>query len=65
VISLIEPRLVIPMHYKMPEEKAQLHSVNRFFKAMGLAPIPPIPELKVTKSSLPDETQIVLLDQKQ
>ena len=64
VISLIEPRLVIPMHYKTPEEKARLHTVTRFFKAMGLAPTPPISELKVSKSSLPTETQIVLLDHK-
>jgi L-ascorbate metabolism protein UlaG (beta-lactamase superfamily) len=64
VISLIEPKLVIPMHYRTPEEKAQLHTVTRFFKAMGLAAIPPIAELKVTKSSLPTETQIVVLDHK-
>jgi hypothetical protein len=50
------------MHYKTPQEKARLHAVDKFFKAMGLAPIPPVPELKVTKSSLPAETQIVLLD---
>jgi len=62
VISLIEPRLVIPMHYKTPEEMVRLHTVTRFFKAMGLAPIPPVPGLRVTKSSLPPETQIVLLD---
>jgi L-ascorbate metabolism protein UlaG (beta-lactamase superfamily) len=62
VISLIEPRLVIPMHYKTPKEKARLHTSANFFKAMGLAPVPPVPELKVTKSSLPQETQIVLLD---
>jgi L-ascorbate metabolism protein UlaG (beta-lactamase superfamily) len=62
VISLIEPRLVIPMHYKTPKEEARLHTVNKFFKEMGLTPPPSLPELKVTKSSLPDETQIVLLD---
>jgi L-ascorbate metabolism protein UlaG (beta-lactamase superfamily) len=65
VISLIEPRLVIPMHYKTPKEKARLHTVARFLKAMGLAPIPPQPELKVTKSSLPEETQVVLLEYSQ
>ncbi len=64
VISLIEPKLVIPMHYKTPEEKARLHTVTGFFKAMGLAPISPVPELRVTRSSLPTETQIVLLDHK-
>jgi L-ascorbate metabolism protein UlaG (beta-lactamase superfamily) len=61
VISLIEPRLVIPMHYKTKVEKAKLETVTKFLKEMGLAPVPPQPELKVTKSSLPDETQVVLL----
>ena len=62
VISLIEPRLVIPMHYKTKVEKARLHTVDRFLKAMGLAPVAPQPELKVSKSSLPEETQVLLLD---
>jgi L-ascorbate metabolism protein UlaG (beta-lactamase superfamily) len=64
VISLIEPNLVIPMHYKTPVEKAKLHTVSKFLKEMGLASIPPVPELKVTKSSLPQETEVVLLDYK-
>jgi L-ascorbate metabolism protein UlaG (beta-lactamase superfamily) len=64
VISLIEPRLVIPMHYKTPVEKAKLQTLNKFLKEMGLAPMPAQPELKVTKSSLPDETQVMVLDHK-
>jgi L-ascorbate metabolism protein UlaG (beta-lactamase superfamily) len=64
VISLIEPRLVIPMHYKTPVEKARLHTLNKFLKEMGLAPMPAQPDLKVTKSSLPDETQVMVLNHK-
>jgi L-ascorbate metabolism protein UlaG (beta-lactamase superfamily) len=62
VINLIEPRVVVPMHYKTPKEKAALHSVDKFFKEMGLAPAAPLPELKVVKSSLPEETEVVLLE---
>jgi L-ascorbate metabolism protein UlaG (beta-lactamase superfamily) len=62
VISLIEPRLVVPMHYKTPLEKAKLQTVDKFLKEMGLDPTPLQPELKVTKSSLPEETQVILLD---
>ncbi len=61
VISLIEPRLVIPMHYKTKIEKANLETVTKFLKEMGLAPVPPQPDLTVTPSSLPDDTQVVLL----
>jgi L-ascorbate metabolism protein UlaG (beta-lactamase superfamily) len=62
VISLIEPRLVVPMHYKTPSEQARLQTVDKFIKEMGLASIPTQPELKITKTSLPEETQVVLLD---
>jgi hypothetical protein len=31
-------------------------------KEMGLVPMPPQPELRVTKSSLPEDTQVVILD---
>jgi hypothetical protein len=50
------------MHYKTPVEKARLQTVDKFLKEMGLSPMPAQPELKVTKSSLPSETQIVVLD---
>ncbi len=62
VISLIEPRLVIPMHYKTPVEKAKLETVAKFLKEMGLDPTASQQELKVFKSGLPEETQVVLLD---
>jgi L-ascorbate metabolism protein UlaG (beta-lactamase superfamily) len=62
VISLIEPLLVVPMHYKTPVEKAKLQTMDKFLKEMGLSPMPAQPELKVTKSSLPSDTQVVVLD---
>jgi L-ascorbate metabolism protein UlaG (beta-lactamase superfamily) len=62
VISLIEPRLVVPMHYKTPLEKAKLHTANKFLKEMGLTKTPVQEELKLTKTSLPQETEVVLLD---
>jgi L-ascorbate metabolism protein UlaG (beta-lactamase superfamily) len=62
VVSLLEPRLVVPMHYKTPKEKAALQGVDKLFKEMGLSPVAPLPELKVTRSSLPEETEVVLLE---
>jgi L-ascorbate metabolism protein UlaG (beta-lactamase superfamily) len=65
VISLIEPRLVVPMHYKTPAEKARLHDLTKFLKEMGMSAMPLQPELKVTKASLPEETEVALLDYRQ
>lgn len=61
VIGLIEPRLVIPMHYRAALAVPELHSIDGFLSEMGLQVAAPEPEIRVTKSSLPTETQIVLL----
>lgn len=62
VISLIEPNLVIPMHYSTPAAKISLDSLNKFIKEMGLSKLDPQPSLKVSRSSLPNETHVVVLD---
>jgi len=61
VISLIEPSIVIPMHYKTYKEGPKLGTVSGFIKEMGLGKADPVEGLKVTKSSLSEETQIVVL----
>ena len=62
VISLIEPNLVIPMHYSTPAAKLSLDSLNKFIKEMGLSKPEPQTSLKVSRSSLPNETHVVVLD---
>lgn len=61
IVSLLEPRLVIPMHYKTPALDIKLDGVSKFLKEMGLKRLAPQDSLKVTKSTLPEETQVVLL----
>ncbi|HLO34112.1 MAG TPA: MBL fold metallo-hydrolase [Anaerolineales bacterium] len=62
VISLIEPNLVIPMHYATPATKVSLDSLNKFIKEMGLSKAETQPSVKVTRSGLPDETHVVVLE---
>ena len=65
VISLLEPNLVIPMHYATPDsKKVQLDALNKFLKEMGLGTdaAQKQPSLKVTRSALPDETHVIVLD---
>ena len=62
IISLIEPNLVIPMHYSTPASKVSLDSLNKFIKEMGLSKAETQPSLKVTRSGLPNETHVVVLD---
>ncbi|MDE3094444.1 MAG: MBL fold metallo-hydrolase [Chloroflexota bacterium] len=63
-VSLIEPKLVIPMHYKTDVEKTKLDPVDRFLKEMGAAATQPQAKLSVTRSSLPGETQVLVLEVK-
>jgi len=65
VVSLLEPRLVIPMHYKTKALNFRLSTVGPFLKEMGAEDITPRESLKVTKASLPEETEVVVLEYKQ
>jgi L-ascorbate metabolism protein UlaG (beta-lactamase superfamily) len=62
VISLLEPNIVIPMHYATPDAKVSLDSLDKFLKEMGLGSTDKQPSLKVSKSGLPDETHVVVLE---
>jgi len=64
VVSLLEPHIVIPMHYKVPGVESKLDPVSKFLKEMGLDKVPPQELLKVSRGGLPDETQVVLLELK-
>lgn len=62
VISLIEPSIVVPMHYKIGEEKIKLGGVSRFLSEMGVSKSEPQDSLKVTRSGLTEETSVVVLN---
>ena len=62
IVSLLEPNIVIPMHYHTPATKIQLDRLEKFLKEMGLHEAESVTSLKVSKSSLPDETKVVVLD---
>jgi L-ascorbate metabolism protein UlaG (beta-lactamase superfamily) len=63
LISLLEPKIVIPMHYKTELLKGlDLAPVDQFLKEMGIKEVPPVDSLKVTKGSLPSETQVVVME---
>ena len=62
VVSMLEPNLVVPMHYSTPDSKIKLDEINKFIKEMGLSKQEAQPLLKVSRSSLPDETHVVVLE---
>lgn len=62
VISLLEPNIVIPMHYQHPACKLELDPLSKFLKEMGLTAHEAVPSLKLTRSGLPEETKVIVLD---
>jgi len=62
VISLLDPGIVIPMHYKTKEMRLTLDPLSKFIKEMGLSNIEPLESLKVVKSAIPEETKVVVLE---
>ncbi len=59
VVSQLEPRIVIPMYYGTPSES--LDTVERFCAEMAVTDMTVQPRLQVTRTSLPEETRVVLL----
>ncbi len=64
IVSLLEPGIVIPMHYQVPEGKLELDPLSRFLKEMGVGKIDPVPSLKITRTSVPSEARVVVLEHK-
>jgi L-ascorbate metabolism protein UlaG (beta-lactamase superfamily) len=62
VISLLEPNIVIPMHYSTKGAKVSLDSLSKFLKEMGLTAHESLGSLKITRSGLPEETRVVVLE---
>jgi L-ascorbate metabolism protein UlaG (beta-lactamase superfamily) len=65
IVGMFEPRLVIPMHYRQdgisPDVVEHLEPLDKFLKELGAAAPEPVEILKVSKSSLPEETQVAVL----
>lgn len=60
VISMIEPSIVVPMGYGgKPGD-----GLNKFLKEMGLTNPKTQESLKIVRSGLPEDTQVVLLEMK-
>lgn len=64
LVSMIEPNIVIPMHYKIPNLKLELEDVDRFLKEMGVTEPTEESSLKISSTNLPEQTETVILTPK-
>jgi L-ascorbate metabolism protein UlaG (beta-lactamase superfamily) len=65
VVNLIEPGIVVPMHYSTPDSSVELSSLDAFLKQMGLGKkFEEQESLKVSKRDIPEETRVTVLSYK-
>jgi len=62
IINQIEPRLVIPMHYKITGLNAKIEGAEGFLKEMGVGKKEAVDKLTLKKKDLPqEETEVVVM----
>jgi L-ascorbate metabolism protein UlaG (beta-lactamase superfamily) len=62
VISQIEPRVVIPMHYALPGLKFKFDGVEKFVKEIGIKPENVEEKIRLQKKDLPqEETKLIII----
>ncbi|MGI6367110.1 MAG: MBL fold metallo-hydrolase [Anaerolineae bacterium] len=61
VVNLIEPKVVIPMRYRLPDLDRQRATVTRFLTEMETRDAEPQELLRITASQLGEDTQVCVL----
>jgi len=62
IISALEPKIIVPIHYFVDGLKFKLDPVSKFLGAMGKEKLEPVPKLSISKERLPQEVEVVLLE---
>ncbi|OGI27171.1 MAG: hypothetical protein A2359_01400 [Candidatus Moranbacteria bacterium RIFOXYB1_FULL_43_19] len=63
VVDQIEPKIVLPMHYKTPGNKLKLEDEKKFCKEIGICPREKTPKLILKKKDLESEKiQVFLME---
>ncbi len=62
IMSQIEPRITIPMHYAIPKLKVKLDGLDKFLKIIGIKTIEPQNKLTIKKKDISEgEAKIIVL----
>ncbi|MBI2856253.1 MAG: lactamase, partial [Chloroflexi bacterium] len=59
---LLEPKVVIPMHYQLPQLAIPLGAVEELLSELGVQGVTPQARLSVTVSNMPAELRVVVLE---
>lgn len=61
IVRQLEPKAVVPMHFKTEALNRPLEPVDKFLREMAVKEVASQPKLSLTKNSLPLNTQVFLL----
>ena len=61
ILQDLDAKVVIPMHYNIPNLAVELGSVDAFLQLTGVSDVQPQPRLALTASNLPANTRVVVL----
>lgn len=65
IISQLEPKIIIPMHYKIPGLTIDIDGIEKFAQEMGVDPNKKTDKLKITEKNLPtDRSKVIIMDKK-
>jgi len=63
IMAQIEPKIIIPMHYKIPKLNIKLDEADIFLKALGIKNLEPLPKLSIKKKDIStEEAKIIILE---
>jgi L-ascorbate metabolism protein UlaG (beta-lactamase superfamily) len=63
IVTRLEPKIVVPMHFSTGDGgEAALAPVDVFLREQGLRTVEPQAKLTLTRTALPEDTQVVVLD---
>jgi len=65
VVSMLEPAIAIPMHYRTPGLNSDLETERRFLKEMGIDSPERLATLSLTQKPASEETRVVILEPSQ
>jgi len=61
IMSQIEPKIIIPMHYSLPKLKVKLDRLDKFFEILGMNSVVPETKLLIQKRDLSEEEAKIIV----
>ena len=61
MMSQIEPKIIIPMYYRIPKLKQKLDGLDKFLKNLGIKSLQPLPKLSIRKKDFSEEEAKIIV----